>query len=40
MALWQEEDYGVVADRACWAMFGVTARTYWTDRKGGGHVLY
>jgi hypothetical protein len=25
MGLWDEEDYGVLADRACWAMFAVTA---------------
>lgn len=24
MALWQTEDYGAIADRACWAMFAVT----------------
>ncbi|KAB5585701.1 hypothetical protein GE09DRAFT_34086 [Coniochaeta sp. 2T2.1] len=24
MALWQEEDYGVIADRACWTMFALT----------------
>jgi hypothetical protein len=25
MGLWEEEDYGIVADKACWAMFAVTA---------------
>ncbi|KAF7561194.1 hypothetical protein G7046_g2952 [Stylonectria norvegica] len=24
MALWEAEDYGIIADRACWAMFAVT----------------
>ncbi|KAK4240555.1 hypothetical protein C8A03DRAFT_41971 [Achaetomium macrosporum] len=45
MALWQEEDYGVLADRACWAMFAVTAvvvafrvfcRAYYGRARGGG----
>lgn len=22
-ALWKEEDYGIIADRSCWAMFAV-----------------
>jgi hypothetical protein len=25
MALWEEEDYGVIADQACWTMFAITA---------------
>lgn len=25
MALWEEKDYGVLADRACWSMFAITA---------------
>jgi hypothetical protein len=25
MGLWEEEDYGILADKACWAMFAVTA---------------
>lgn len=24
MSLWKEDDYGVIADRACWALFAVT----------------
>ncbi|KAK3997892.1 hypothetical protein QBC44DRAFT_392196 [Cladorrhinum sp. PSN332] len=45
MALWEEEDYGVVADRACWAMFAVTTvivglrvycRAFYGAARGGG----
>jgi len=25
MALWEADDYGIIADRACWALFAVTA---------------
>ncbi|KAG4427211.1 hypothetical protein IFR05_017306 [Cadophora sp. M221] len=25
MTLWQEADYGIVADRACWALFAITS---------------
>ncbi|KAI0005242.1 hypothetical protein F4779DRAFT_598479 [Xylariaceae sp. FL0662B] len=25
MALWEEDDYGVLADKSCWAMFAITA---------------
>ncbi|KAK4125665.1 hypothetical protein N657DRAFT_642403 [Parathielavia appendiculata] len=45
MGLWEEEDYGVLADRACWAMFAVTAvvvglrifcRAYYARVRGQG----
>ncbi|KAL2157490.1 hypothetical protein VTH06DRAFT_6041 [Thermothelomyces fergusii] len=45
MGLWEVEDYGEVADRACWAMFGVLTvvvllrictRLYYGRMRGGG----
>ncbi|KAL2173880.1 uncharacterized protein P884DRAFT_251177 [Thermothelomyces heterothallicus CBS 202.75] len=45
MGLWEVEDYGKVADRACWAMFAVLTvvvslrvftRVYYTRAGGGG----
>ncbi|KAL2130630.1 hypothetical protein VTI74DRAFT_6131 [Chaetomium olivicolor] len=45
MGLWEEEDYGVLADKACWAMFAVTTvivglrvfcRAWYGRARGGG----
>ncbi|KAJ9143499.1 Integral membrane protein [Pleurostoma richardsiae] len=46
MALWQEKDYGIIADRACWAMFAVATLVvglrvfcrvrYGSNKLGGG----
>ncbi|KAK4107681.1 hypothetical protein N656DRAFT_840245 [Canariomyces notabilis] len=45
MALWEEENYGALADRACWAMFAVTTvivslrvfcRAYYVRSNVGG----